>query len=388
MRIEKLRNCTGCHGCYSICPNNAIFMKENEEGFLFPEIDKSKCIDCKLCEKVCPVIGPIQKEKENTTAYAAINKNEQIRLNSSSGGIFTALAEKVIDDGGVVFGAKFAEDFTVIHSWTETKEGLADFRGSKYVQSVIGDSYKDCKNFLLDNRKVLFSGTPCQIQGLKKYLGQEYENLLTVDFICHGVPSPLLWKKYIEFREKKAASQTVKTAFRRKNDGWKQYSLSFTYANDSEYCVCHRKDPYMQIFLKDFALRTSCYDCPCRGITRTSDITLADFWGIQNLLPKMDDDKGISFVIIHSRKGAVFFNLLENCNIEEISVLDGATYNKSIEVSPKYMEQRKDFYINLHNQAIEKIIRKYTVIPLRTRLFRFIKRYLKKMKIFILGEKR
>ena len=178
MRIENLESCSGCHACFSVCPKFAIEMKENNEGFLYPLIDSNKCIKCGLCEKACPALNPIKKENEDTKAYAAINKNEAIRLDSSSGGIFTAIAEKVIEENGVVFGAKFAFDFSVIHGWTDTIEGLAEFRGSKYLQSVIGNSYKDCKTFLESGRKVLFSGTPCQVQGLKKYLGKEYENLL------------------------------------------------------------------------------------------------------------------------------------------------------------------------------------------------------------------
>ena len=390
MRIEKFLSCSGCHACFSVCPKSAIMMSESNEGFLYPQIDSDKCIKCGLCEKTCPSLNPIKKETENTKAYAAINKNEAIRLDSSSGGVFTAIAEKVIEENGVVFGAKFASDFSVVHGWTDTIEGLSDFRGSKYLQSVIGNSYKDCKTFLENGRKVLFSGTPCQVQGLKKYLQKEYENLLTVDFICHGVPSPLIWKKYMDYRAEKIRAkrgEIVKTSFRRKNDGWKMFSLSFTFANDSKYRATLNKDPYMQLFLKDIALRESCYDCKCRGIARPSDITLADFWGVQNVLPEMDDDKGTSFVVTHSDKGNNLVNLLnDNCDFKAIEVVDGANFNCSIKISPKRPKQRDVFYADLQKLQFKQIVKKYAMTPLYLRCYRFTRRCAVKAVKCIIGK--
>lgn len=400
MKIENLNNCTGCSACKDVCAKTAILMKCNESGFLYPEIDAEKCIKCGKCEKVCPAINPLDNKKsksitiKGTSAFAAINKNESVRLDSSSGGIFFALAEQIIAEGGVVFGAKFTDDFSVIHSWTDSLDGLTEFQGSKYLQSIIGNSYKDCKNLLEHGRKVLFSGTPCQIHGLIKYLESEcnfYKSnpdyLFTVDFICHGVPSPLLWQKYIEFREKKSASRTVKTAFRRKNDGWKQYSLLFTFANNSEYCQPLTKDPYMQIFLKDVALRKSCYECPCRGIERSSDITLADFWGIQNILPEMDDDKGTSFVICHSNKGDVLLSTLKNnCSLKEVKLEDGARYNSAITKSPLKPNKREAFYKDLESLTFESIIRKYAVTPIYIQISKFLYRCIRKAKKIILGD--
>lgn len=386
MKIENLNNCSGCSACYSICSKSAIIMKANEEGFLYPNIDKSKCVECGLCDKTCPAINVFSKNSEEfPIAYAAINNNEEIRLQSSSGGIFTAIAETVINEGGVVFGAKFSENFSVIHSWTDTIEGLADFRGSKYLQSVIGDSYKDCAEFLKKGRKVLFSGTPCQVQGVKRYLESKNfknvdENLLTVDFICHGVPSPLLWQKYIEYREKKSASRTVKTAFRRKNDGWKQYSLSFTFANDSEYIASLNKDPYMQIFLKDIALRESCYKCYARGEKRVSDITLADFWGSQNIIPEMDDDKGLSFLIVHSYNGeSIIEKINSSCTLKQVNLMDGINYNKAMINSHKYNNKRSIFFKDLEKCSFNVVINKYVSGSVINRGYNILKRYIKKI---------
>lgn len=390
MRIENLLSCTGCHACLSVCPKSAITMNENSEGFLYPQINSNKCIKCCLCERACPALNPIKKKNEGTKAYAAINKKEVIRLDSSSGGIFTAIAEKIIEENGVVFGAKFTSDFSVVHGWTDTIKGLADFRGSKYLQSVIGNSYKECNAFLESGRKVLFSGTPCQVQGLKKYLQKEYENLLTVDFICHGVPSPLLWKKYADYQAEKFRAKRegiVKTAFRRKDDGWKLYSLSFTFSNDSEYRATLNKDPYMQIFLKDIALRESCYDCKCRGIARPSDITLADFWGVQNVLPAMDDDKGTSFVIAHSEKGSDLIDSTKNtCTFKEIKVEDGIKYNAASIESPKRPKQRLCFYVDLGKLPFDKIVKKYAGAPLYLHSYRCIRRGMVKILKCIVGK--
>ena len=279
--------CSGCDACGQICPKAAISMMPNDEGFLYPEVDSSLCVECRLCEKICPVLNVRSStDFSERKAYAAICSDEKIRLESSSGGMFTVLAEKVIADGGVVFGAEFDSDFSVRHGWTDSVFGLERFRGSKYLQSRTESSFSECRKFLDDGRKVLYTGTPCQIAGLKAFLKKDYENLFTVDVICHGVPSPALWQKYIKFREKKSASRIVKTAFRRKNDGWKLYSLSFTFANGSEYSVNQSKGMWMLSFNKNVMMRNSCYDCVFKGSEILSDITIGDFWGIQNYIPE------------------------------------------------------------------------------------------------------
>lgn len=197
IHITDKRDCCGCNSCVQRCPKSCIRMREDDEGFLYPEVDESVCIDCGLCEKVCPVIHQA-RENRPIVVCAAKNKSEEIRYQSSSGGVFTALANEIIREGGVVFGAGFDENWEVKHDCTETVEGLSAFRGSKYVQSRIGDSFKKAEQFLKIGRTVLFSGTPCQIAGLKRFLRKEYDNLLTVDFICHGVPSPGVWREYLK----------------------------------------------------------------------------------------------------------------------------------------------------------------------------------------------
>ena len=197
IKILDKKDCCGCNACVQKCPKHCITMKEDKEGFLYPNVDENVCIDCHICEKVCPVLNQ-NMERMPLNVYVGKNPNEEIRIKSSSGGLFTMLAEQVIDDIGVVFGATFNEKWTVVHDYVETKEGLAKFRGSKYVQSNIGNSFKKAMDFLNEGRKVLFSGTPCQIAGLKNYLRKDYDNLITVDFICHGVPSPGVFRTYLQ----------------------------------------------------------------------------------------------------------------------------------------------------------------------------------------------
>ena len=236
IHIEEKSKCCGCNACVQRCPKHCIAMREDEEGFLYPIIDESSCINCGLCEKVCPVLNQ-GEERKPLKVYAAKNRNEEIRMQSSSGGIFTLLAEQIIQEGGVVFGARFDENWDVIHDYTETIDGLASFRGSKYVQSRVGETYKQAESFLKQGRKVMFAGTPCQISGLKLFLCKDYENLLTVDFICHGVPSPGVWRKYLEelIARQGGGKNSVLShpnelithiEFRNKRLGWKKYSFA------------------------------------------------------------------------------------------------------------------------------------------------------------------
>lgn len=270
--IKIKSDCCGCSACIQICPKQCISMNEDNEGFLYPEIEKDICINCGLCEKVCPELYPGIMRKP-LKVFAIKNKDEEIRKKSSSGGIFTVLAETVIREGGVVFGAKFNENWEVVHDYTVTKDGLAAFRGSKYVQSRMGDCFSKAKSFLDQGKKVLFSGTPCQIAGLKRFLRKEYNNLLTVDFICHGVPSPKVWRMYLDETvvrqcEKKAFIEEV--SFRDKRLGWKKYSVSLlfstTIGNGAKNSVLvsepFTENLFMRGFLYDVYLRPSCYQCP------------------------------------------------------------------------------------------------------------------------------
>jgi len=357
--INDKKDCMGCHACSNICPKSCIEMKNDSEGFWYPLVDYDKCIRCGSCIKACPIINKsiIQNEPK---AYACINKNKEIRLESSSGGMFTLIAEHVINNGGVVFGAVFDENFAVIHQYIESKEELGALRGSKYVQSKIGDTYKQAKQFLKQGRQVLFTGTPCQISGLKSYLQKEYGNLMCIDIICHGVPSPKAWKNYVRFRENRAGSQSQRIAFRLKNEGWKQYSVSFLYKNNTEYQEKLHKDLYMKAFLNDACLRPSCYACEFKTLHRESDITLADFWGIQNMLPEMDDDKGTSLVFVNSTIGELLLEKIKDKILyKEVDINQAVAYNSAAIKSAKYNPKRDDFFNELDKVSFDILVRRH-----------------------------
>lgn len=348
--ITDKHNCCGCEACRQRCPHDCIMMREDNEGFLYPEVDMAKCVDCGLCEKVCPIINVPSDVREPLHTYAAINPNEEIRMASSSGGIFSALAEHTIATGGVVFGARFDKDWNVEHGWADTLDGIKAFRGSKYVQSKIGNSYREAERFLKQGRNVLFSGTPCQIAGLKTFLRKDYPNLLTVDIICHGVPSPKVWRGYL----KSITNSPLYVNFRDKTtDGWNNWHLKII--DKSNITVCQeslRSNTYISLFLKNYSLRPSCYDCRMHIGKSDSDIKIADYWGIKNCHPHFFDNKGSSLVIIYTSKGKTAF---ESLHCEYIStglnkaIVDNPSYNKSVPC-PKL---RKYFFNNFDKKGCD-----------------------------------
>lgn len=226
IQIKSKKDCCGCYACATRCPQQCIEMEEDNEGFRYPNTNLKQCKNCGLCERVCPVINRFLKAEEKPQVFACKNKNEEIRKESSSGGIFTLLAEMILLQNGVVFGAKFDTDFAVVHDFTETANGLSAFRGSKYLQSLIGDNYQKAEQFLKQGRTVLFTGTPCQIAGLKQFLRKEYDNLLSVDFVCHGVPSPKVFRLYLKELNQHQQGFWEKIQFRNKTEGWKKYSFA------------------------------------------------------------------------------------------------------------------------------------------------------------------
>lgn len=373
LEIKDKKDCMGCYACSNICPQRCISLESDSEGFWYPKVDYQKCIKCGLCVKVCPIVNKIAVDNK-PKAYACMNKDEAVRLKSSSGGIFTLTAEQVIDNGGVVFGAGFDEMFAVLHSYVETKEELERLRGSKYLQSKIGDTYKDAKKFLKQGREVLFSGTPCQISGLKSYLGDPYEDLICIDIVCHGVPSPIVWQKYLFYRENLSKSSTQEITFRNKNRGWKRFSLSFLFKNNVEYIETLDKDLYMRVFLKDVCLRPSCYDCGFKTLNRESDITLADFWGIENILPEMDDDKGTSLIFVNSEKGQLMLDKIKDDILyKEVNIDKAVSYNSAAIKSVATNPNRDSFFEELDQLEFDKLVKKYCTDKIQVRVKRNVK---------------
>ena len=334
MTVTQKAECCGCSACALGCPKHCIKLAEDAEGFLYPLIDNKVCVKCGKCDSVCPIQHSNGPQVPFAT-YAATNPDEYVRSQSSSGGIFSILAEYAIRQGGVVFGAAFNDNSEVVHSYTESIEGLAKFRGSKYVQSQIGSSYSDAERFLKEGRLVLFSGTPCQIAGLKSYLRKEYDNLLAVDCVCHGVPSPGIFREYL-----KSTDQPINNVnFRDKRTGWKHYSITIK-SEDKETSSVYHDNAYMQGFLSNLYLRPSCYDCRFRDGRSGSNTTLGDFWGIDKIKPELDDDKGLSLVIANNKQANDLLRALD-CNLTKMQLSDAIKYNPSITTSvsiPKYRQ--------------------------------------------------
>lgn len=303
--ITEYALCSGCHACSSACPQQCIAMAPDADGFLRPVIDAARCVDCGLCKRVCPIERP-REEREPLGAYACICGDEAVRLRSSSGGVFALLAGEVLRRGGAVVGAALDSQCAVEHIVAETPEELEKLLGSKYVQSRMDGVLCKTRDLLRTGRLVYFSGTPCQVSGLKAFLGKAYPNLLCQSVVCHGVPAPLVWDKYLDFvcaKHSKARGELQSVSFRDKATGWKAYSLKFTFRDGS--CVRHslRDDWFMRAFLSDVCLRPSCFDCRSKSPWRESDITLADFWGVDRVLPEMFDDKGTSLVVVSTPQG-------------------------------------------------------------------------------------
>jgi len=386
IKITEKSKCSGCSACAMACPLGCISMVRDNEGFLYPKVDDEKCVHCGLCSKICPILNKNDIAVSDISAYAVINKNEEIRKNSSSGGVFSLFAGEVIRNNGVVFGASFSDDFKSVHHIVVTKiEELAKLRGSKYLQSNIDCTYQDVEFYLKKGTLVYFSGTPCQIGGLYAYLRKDYDNLITQDLICHGVPSPLVWQKYVEHRSAHAKSSVNKVSFRSKNSGWKKFSVSISFKNDTEYLCEFPSDPFMRLFLDNYCLRPSCYDCSFKGKIRQSDITLADFWGINKVLPDMDDDKGTSLVFINSEKGRKLFDTLKNnLNFNTVGIESAVKYNIAMTNSVSPPKKQNRFWIDFNKKSFNKLEKKYCK-PVKASKLRII---LSKIKRKILGVKK
>ena len=361
IEIQNRGDCSGCAACAAACPRQAIEMNADQEGFLYPVINSAKCIDCGICDNMCQAKNMIKRKRE-PLAYACWNKNDSVRMCSSSGGVFYVLAEFIIAHGGVVFGAAF-----------DSMDQVYRLQGSKYVQSIIGRTYIEAKKLLDEGRYVLFTGTPCQIDGLLHYLCHDYELLYTQDIICHGVPSPIVWKRYLNYQEQQYKKPLVREplpSFRRKEEGWKRYSISLSFDKDIEYRKYHKEDCYMQAFLKNLSLRPSCYECHSKTKIRNSDITLADFWGIEHMLPEMFDNKGTSLVLTNSEKGKHLFELLKSrLHWREVDFEEAVSHNTPAFQSVARPKKREAFYDRLGTMPFDRLVKRAILPPIYKRIY-------------------
>lgn len=344
--LANNRQCTGCTACYTSCPKNCITLQADCYGFKFPVVDTNTCINCKICESVCPVIEKKVTNKELISIYAAYVQDDNVRMDSSSGGVFSEIATEVLNRNGVVFGAAYNNEYMVEHIQISSKEDLSKLRGAKYAQSELRECFHEVQKYLTEGRDVLFVGLPCQIAGLKSFLSKNYSTLITVDFVCHGVPSPLVWQKYVNYRAKKdnKGILPIKINLRSKSSGWSKYRYSneYEYEGGKIYSAFSGDDLYMQLFVSDYINRASCTDCHFKGAKRVSDVTLGDFWGIWDVAPDMDDDKGTSLVLIHTKAGMdMLERIADRLVIREMSLNQASFRNPSLIVSSSAADGRE-----------------------------------------------
>lgn len=382
LEINLKSQCSGCGLCSTVCPANCLEMKTDREGFRYPSCDTEKCIRCGKCEKVCPVRKRtfLPPRESLSTAVAAINRDEAVRQDSTSGGVFSALANDVFARGGFVGGAVYLEDHSVKHIITGDPERLADLRSSKYLESRFEEIFPETGKLLEDGKLVFITGTPCQIAALYSYLGKDYENLLTCDFICLGVPSPEVFKSYMRQREKEAGAKAVKIKFKDKTFGWHNFALRIDFENGIRYCQDRGHDPFFIGYLqyKNFS-RPSCYECAFKG-RQCADLTVGDFWGIEKIAPEMDQDKGTSLILINTSKGRAAVERIEDKMICRImaaqDILPGNQAWKN-SISPKG-GNRKKFFAALKKYDFDRVAVTYFPMKGKGKLFRKL-RSLKKL---------
>lgn len=383
IEIRHKGDCCGCEACVQVCPKNCIDFSRDAQGFLYPVVNKESCIDCGLCEKVCPVINKTNQSKNNpSTLYAVKSSDDTIRQQSSSGGFFSLLADYVLTNGGVVYGAAFDAAFNVCHTRVDNIEDLYKLRGSKYVQSRIGQTFRECKDDLKAGKLVLFTGTPCQISALGHFLRKDYDNLIKVEVVCHGVPSPMIYQQYLKETVIKDVEdrKITKVNFRTKLGSWKKYFFTVEYKDCGEICEykeCVTDSLYMKGFLSDLYIRPSCFECPAKKFTSGADFTIADFWGQEYTFPEFDDDKGVSAVFANTVKAQEVFNKISAVVLEK-HFADFIRYNPSLQKSPVQTYSYGKFWkLYTKTGELRSSIEKAREIPFCVRLINKIKRVIK-----------
>lgn len=358
---HNLALCTGCGACAQVCPEACITMQRDAEGFAYPHIDADRCTECGLCESVCPASGDwraLHETARQPTLYAAWHLDDEVRRKSSSGGVFTALARAMLDEGGVVYGAGFDDMLQLRHVGITGEEGLTALRGSKYLQSDTGATFREAQSHLEAGRPVLYSGTPCQIAGLYAFLGNAPAGLVTVDFICHGVPSALLFERYLDDARGRAGGQIRRVDFRDKRRGWRRYHLTLCTTTGLELSQPATRDPFQVGFLRNLCLRPSCHACPYACVQRVADITLGDFWAIGRCHPELDDDQGVSEVLLNTPQGQQMFEACrDQLFTRECRLEDGMQGN--LRTPSVAAPERAAFFRDLAGLSFDELHTKY-----------------------------
>lgn len=368
--IVDTKSCVLCKACFNICPTKSIKFTKEKNLFYYPQIDKDECIGCNMCKDICIILNPIKKMQFVKKVYAAKNKNDFQRSNSSSGGIFVLIAEQIISNGGTVAGVIMEDDLHAKYVVTDGMKDVSGIMGSKYVQSDMGLCYKEIEKTIKKDRTVLFVGCPCQVAAMKRYINSD--KLITVDLICHGMPSEDVFKEYIRFMEKKYNSQVKNIQFRNKEKGWHLSSVKIIFDNGKVYSKPIIDDYYMKGFLDGLYLKEACYDCNFKNFNSGSDITLGDFWGAEVEQKEIDDNKGLSVVVVNSNKGEVLFKSInEKIIIKESSIDVCVKYNRNLFYPTRKNENKERFYYDFKNNP-SKAFKKYCYNSTLVKIKRFI----------------
>lgn len=387
--IENKKDCCGCTACMATCPRKAIAMAEDEEGFLYPKVDKSLCNDCGACNKVCPVQQPIQIEALQQKAGLFQHKDPVVLGESTSGGLFTAIAQWVINKGGVVFGAAYDQNLVIRHQAVEKVADLQRFRNSKYAQSDMGNSFIRVRELLRADKWVLFSGTPCQLEGLHKYLRKEYEKLVMVDIVCHACPSPKVFRKYIEVITKGGLNETGNIKFRDKVYGYKYSQMTFyDKQNRLWYKAGIDTDVMMRAFFNNISPRPSCFECPSKKQHRVSDFTIWDCFDVGKFSKEMDNDKGVTRCLMHTSKAWEIWEDIRKYGMTKDIPVDAAVAGvremyHSVTMNP----QREAFFVDLDKMPAEACFKKYFPITLRHRIEKQVRLWSNRLGIYKLVKK-
>ena len=384
LTINKEESCYGCRACEHVCPKGAIAMQENGEGFLYPVLDETKCIQCGLCKKVCPYDNNQTDKKEPLSVYAAQYQNAEALKKSTSGGMFSAFADYVLENGGAVAGCIFDKDFNAIHVVTKDLDVVAKMRGSKYVQSNTGKSYPQIKDLLESGVLVLFTGTPCQVDGLKRYLRKDYDNLFTLDLICHGVPSQKMLGAYLD-SVRKEKGEVLDLKFRDKErNGWSEQGSIVI--EKKIKTISGFNNSYYQYFLKSNLSRPCCYACKYSSIHRVGDITIGDYWNIGKILPALETKDGYSVILVNSSKGEELLGQVKDrLKLYETDLISAVKGNGNLSHPSEKPATREDIYKRVEEEgyaAVAKQDCKYSyVVPfIKRHTPRWLKKLMRKIK--------
>ncbi len=386
INLINKNDCSGCGACVCVCPKKCLLLKRDSEGFLYPHIENKGCVNCKRCLSVCPAESKPKTGGYIRRVFIAQHKDESVRRESTSGGAFTAIAEYIIKNGGIVFGAGMDKNFRVCHMPAYDIKQLSLFRNSKYSQSDLGDTFIKIKNYLDNGKKVLFSGTPCQVAGLKNFLPCDNENLVTVDVVCRGIPSPLVFEKYIEYQKSKLG-EFDKVLFRDKYSGYTHTAMSLYRDNVCLYHNGLEYDPMLKLFYQAMICRPVCSNCRFKEIKRCSDFTLWDCFSAAKINRDFDDNKGTTFVMLHSKKAEMIFEKIQDniraceCETEKICSFSTEMF-KSVPTNP----ERQKFFKDVNLMQPEELFNKWAPVTLKVRLNKFLRNTLAKLGLYYIAK--